>query len=289
MRAKRERGQIVKIIANRYTVRTESGDRLIATARGRLRLDSDPYVGDFVTITRGKPVATIDEILPRKNSLIRPYVANVDAALIVVAPEPKPDLVLADKIILNCYAEGIEPVLVATKNDLGDLAPALQEEYPGTVIISVSSATKNGLNELSDLIQGKTVCLAGQSAVGKTSLLNALLDLNLKTDGLSAKIKRGKNTTRHVEIYEASGGSIVDTCGFSMLECVDLKENELTYYYDEFVAVQDGCRYRGCTHTTEPDCAVKRAVAEGSINAARYQRYLTIFEEIKEARRKQYD
>ncbi len=292
MSVKGGKGRITKVISNRYEVTSDSGETVVATARGKLKLNGELYVGDIVRYGYEKGTAVITEVLPRKNSLIRPFVANVDTCVIVVAKEPEPDMLLVDKIIVNCYAEGVKPVLCYNKSDIAkpeeiDYLFAPYRDY--MECISVSAAEKSGFDKLGELVSGKTVCFAGQSAVGKTSLLNAILDLNLKTDGLSRKIKRGKNTTRHVELYPALGGYIVDTCGFSMLTVTDIKPEELTYYYADFLIYQDDCKYRGCTHVDEPDCAVKRAVAEGKLSKARYERYLAIYEELKEYRKKLYD
>lgn len=292
MKGKSLDGKVTKIVSNRYTVRGSDGKEYRAYARGKLRLQGDIYVGDNVKLVFERGDAIIDVVKPRANQLVRPFVANVDSALIVVAKEPEPDMLLIDKIIINCHLEGIKPVLIYNKADLASdkeiddlFAPYI--DYMDCV--KVSAMEKIGLEELRPYIENKVVCFAGQSAVGKTSLLNAILDLNLKTDGLSAKIKRGKNTTRHVEIYEALGGDVMDTCGFSMLSIVSINPEELIYYYPDFIEYQDDCRFKSCTHREEPDCAVKKAVEEGKISKERYQRYLDIFGEIDEHKRRQYD
>ncbi len=285
-------GKVIKIVSNRYTVRGSDGKEYRAYARGKLRLQGDIYVGDNVKLVFERGDAVIDVVKPRVNQLVRPFVANVDSALIVVAKEPEPDMLLIDKIIINCHLEGIKPVLIYNKADL-----AADEEIDNLFApyidymdcVKVSAIEKKGLEELRPYIENKVVCFAGQSAVGKTSLLNAILDLNLKTDGLSAKIKRGKNTTRHVEIYEALGGDVMDTCGFSMLSIVSINPEELIYYYPDFIEYQDDCRFKSCTHREEPDCAVKKAIEEGKLSKERYQRYLDIFGEIDEHKRRQYD
>lgn len=292
MKGKSLDGKVIKIVSNRYTVRGSDGKEYRAYARGKLRLQGDIYVGDNVKLVFERGDAVIDVVKPRVNQLVRPFVANVDSALIVVAKEPEPDMLLIDKIIINCHLEGIKPVLIYNKADL-----AADEEIDNLFApyidymdcVKVSAIEKKGLEELRPYIENKVVCFAGQSAVGKTSLLNAILDLNLKTDGLSAKIKRGKNTTRHVEIYEALGGDVMDTCGFSMLSIVSINPEELIYYYPDFIEYQDNCRFKSCTHREEPDCAVKKAVEEGKISKERYQRYLDIYGEIDEHKRRQYD
>ncbi len=292
MKSKSLDGKVVKIVSNRYTVRGEDGKEYRSYARGKLRLKGDIYVGDNVKLVFERGDAVIDEVKERTNRLIRPYCANVDSALIVIAKEPVPDMLLMDKIIINCHLEGIKPVILYNKADL-----ASKEEIESVFgpykdyidCLALSAVEKTGLEEIKPYIEDKVVCFAGQSAVGKTSLLNAILDLNLKTDGLSAKIKRGKNTTRHVEIYHALGGDIMDTCGFSMLETIPINPEDLIYYYLDFLPYQDGCRFKSCTHIDEPDCAVKKAVEEGKLSKERYQRYLEIYNELKERKRKLYD
>lgn len=284
-------GQVVKIVSNRYTVQAD-GKIYNAYARGRLRLGEDIFVGDYVKLQIQKPLSVIDTVLPRKNKLIRPYVANIDKVIIVLAKEPLPDLLLADKVLLNCYKEGIDPVICYNKIDLAEAEEVerVLDAYKTFVpCVAVSSETGQNLELLSPYINNHLVCLAGQSAVGKTSILNALAGLSLKTDGLSLKIMRGKNTTRHVEIFEVLGGRVVDTCGFSMLETIDLAPEELVYYYPEFIPLQDKCRYKSCTHISEPDCAVKKALENGDIDKGRYERYTLLYKERKEARDKRYE
>lgn len=285
-------GKVIKIVSNRYTVRGSDGKEYRAYARGKLRLQGDIYVGDNVKLVFERGEAIIDAVKPRTNQLVRPFVANVDSALIVVAKEPEPDMLLIDKIIMNCHLEGIKPVLIYNKADLATDAEIdrLFAPYVDYIdCVRVSALEKNGLENLREYVEDKVVCFAGQSAVGKTSLLNAILDLNLKTDGLSQKIKRGKNTTRHVEIYEALGGDVMDTCGFSMLSIVSIDPEEIIYYYPDFIEYQDECRFKSCTHREEPDCAVKKAVEDGKLSKERYQRYLEIFKEIDEHKRRLYD
>lgn len=282
-------GLVVRIISNRYTVEV-GGESLFAYACGRLRVSGDePYVGDRVKVIFERGSAVISDILPRKSVLIRPYVSNVDTLLIVVAGEPRPDLLLVDKLILNCFKEGIKPVLCYNKSDLDERGEAenLFAAYRSIECVKLSAETKEGLDLLEPLCKGKLVCLAGQSAVGKTSLLNAILDAELQTGGLSKKVARGKNTTRHIELYDALGGKIADTCGFSMLQPIDIFEDELKFYYDEFLPLQAECRFKSCAHDGEPHCAVKAAVADGKLDKGRYERYLAIYNEIKEARRKE--
>lgn len=287
---KRAEGVVTKIVSNLYTVFADEEYRE-AVARGRLKLNPRSVtVGDRVVLSEENGTNVIDSVLPRKNELQRPFVANVDTAFIVIAKEPKPDLLLTDKIIVNCFKEGVTPVLVYNKCELAEDGEidALKRAYSFIDVIAVSAKLKSGLKELESEVDGKTVCLAGQSAVGKTSLMNAVLDLDLKTDGLSAKIKRGKNTTRHVEIYPALGGHVMDTCGFSMLTLVNIPSDELKYYYEDFLQFADDCKYTACNHISEPGCAVKDAVAAGKLDKGRYDRYLQIYNELIESEKHRY-
>lgn len=233
----------------------------------------------------------ITALYPRKNELIRPYVANIDALLIVVAPVPQPDWICVEKLILNCHHQQITPAIVFNKTDRttkeeveGFLAPYQGEFFT----FAVSAETGEGLDALREYIRGKLVCFAGQSAVGKSSLINALAGKNIQVGELSKKISRGKNTTRHVEIYDLADGQAVDTCGFSVMDSVDIKYDELVYYYDEFLAFQQKCKYTNCTHTNEPACAVKQAVERGELNAHRYERYVKLYEALKASWLKKY-
>ena len=276
---KRAEGVVTKIVSNLYTVFAD-GEYREAVARGRLKLNPRSVtVGDRVVLSEENGTNVIDSVLPRKNELQRPFVANVDTAFIVIAKEPKPDLLLTDKIIVNCFKEGVTPVLVYNKCELAEDGEidALKRAYSFIDVIAVSAKLKSGLRELESEVDGKTVCLAGQSAVGKTSLMNAVLDLDLKTDGLSAKIKRGKNTTRHVEIYPAS-----------MLTLVNIPSDELKYYYEDFLKFADDCKYTACNHISEPGCAVKDAVAAGKLDKGRYDRYLQIYNELLESEKHRY-
>ncbi len=283
-----DKGLVVKITASGYVLRVGE-ERLKAIVRGKLR-GQEIYVGDEVMFERGR-ANTIESICPRRNVLTRPFVANVDAVLIVVAPIPAPDFVIVDKVVLNAYRVGIKPILVFNKIDLATDADInlTKDGYKDIDVVFVSAKDGRGLQELKELISGKTVCLAGQSAVGKSSLLNALFSLDVAVGEVSHKWGRGKNTTRFVEMFRLGDSEIVDTCGFSVLELLDIEPDELKFYYDEFLPLQEECKFRGCNHISEPDCAVKRAVESGLINVNKYNRYKIIYEELKERRKKLYD
>ncbi|MDR2266567.1 MAG: ribosome small subunit-dependent GTPase A [Christensenellaceae bacterium] len=279
-------GIVTRIISNLYIVKC--GEHYYkAFPRGKLKLDGDIYVGDHVEITKSFPYSSIDKVLPRSNLLMRPYVANVDIAIIVIAKEPNPDLLLVDKIIIDCRRKGIKPVICYNKSDIATRAEIdeILSSYTDNECIITSTKAHDCCDEIIQYIRGSVVCFAGQSAVGKTSILNTLLKLNLKTGEMSARINQGKNTTRHVEIFEAYGGMIVDTCGFSKLTLSDMQPNDLKYYYDEFILTANKCNFSACSHITEPGCAVKKAVEMGEIDKNRYSRYLTIYEELSELKR----
>ncbi|MBQ3754884.1 MAG: ribosome small subunit-dependent GTPase A, partial [Clostridia bacterium] len=192
-------GRVIKAVASKFFVDTPEGVK-VCFARKRLKNDGIIFVGDFVTVEKGRGDFVIEEVKPRKNQLIRPYVSNIDVCFIVISPEPEPDFVLVDKIIINCLEQCITPVLVKNKDDLSQIDTS---EYDGVVKQFICSAlTGEGVGELVDFAKGKTVCFAGQSAVGKSSLINAILDSDLLEVGeLAKKIKRGKNTTRKTEIF----------------------------------------------------------------------------------------
>ena len=254
--------------------------------------DFDVVVGDtvlFEDLHRGK--GNIVEILPRKNKLTRPEVANVDVCLLVLACQPQPDLYLADKVLINCFQQGIEPVIVVNKMDIDDgTALEIRKNY-NTIcdIVSVSAFDTQSVEVLRRFIEGKVVFFAGQSAVGKTSILNALLpEFNGKTGGLSEKTGRGMHTTRHSSLHKVLGGFIADTCGFSLLTLQNIRSDELRLYLDDFVKISSGCRYHSCTHTVEPNCAVKKAVAEGNLCKERYDRYIEEYAELVEEEKRKY-
>lgn len=278
-------GRVVKGVGGIFKVATAT-KTLKCSARGLLkRGDEKLYVGDYVILKEEKGVWYIDEVKPRKNLLIRPYVSNVDYLMIVIAPLPEPDYVLLDKLLIYCIECDVTPIIVINKCDISnDIFPYVSNVYSSLAkIYSVSASSGEGLDELMSDVKG-TVCFAGQSAVGKTSLLNKLLDLELETGELS-KIQRGRNTTRHIEIFKYKDLEIVDTCGFSMYELSDFNEYDLYAYYPDFSSL-GRCKFSTCTHTKEPDCVVKQAVEKGILDKGRYERYVAIYKEIEELRRR---
>ena len=258
----------------------------VCSVRGKVKKDIDIYVGDYVDYNDN----VIEKVYERKNCLIRPYVANIDVLFIVVSVRPLPDWILVEKLLLNCHQQQIVPAIVFNKCDLTNEAEKILLPYKDEIrTFIVSAKTGYGLDELKEYISDKLVVFCGQSAVGKSSLINALGGKKLETGELSKRIARGKNTTRHIEIYDTESGRIADTCGFSVMESIDIRPEQLVYYYDEFLAVQDKCKFTNCTHVKEPDCEVKRLVDCGKINKNRYERYVMLFQELTERRKKLYD
>lgn len=282
----KRRARVISHNSDRFGV-DENGKTLFVRARGKLKRDGELLVGDFVELSDSDGETVITKVCPRSNSLIRPAVANVDAIVAVIAPSPEPDLALVDKMLVNCKRADVDCVICINKSDLGGVGPGeIEKQYGSDVSAVVETCARRGeISELVAAIRGKLVCFAGQSGVGKSTLVNALTGEDRhKTGEISEKIMRGKNTTTSARIVNAGDGiTVIDTPGFSMLDAFEEDYRSLAAYYDEYVALADGCKFHPCTHTTEPDCAVKRAVSGGRLNRDRYERYLTIFEELKTA------
>lgn len=288
-----KQGLVIKSVGGVFTVIDEDNVKTVCYSPKKLRYKAeDVIIGDkvrFEDLKKGKGV--ISEVLPRANKLTRPEVANVDVCLIVIAIEPQPDFYLADKVLINCFQQGIQPVIVVNKTDLsGDVYKQAVANYAKVAEVIAVSATDNTADRLKKFFtNNNVVCFAGQSAVGKTSLLNALLpQLNGEVGGLSQKTGRGMHTTRHASLHKLLDGFVVDTCGFSLLDIADVKSSELRLYLDDLITLSHNCKYPSCTHTVEPDCAVKLAVKKGGLNADRYKRYVDEFNELVEFEKNKY-
>ena len=288
------KGKVIKAVGGIFYLSHE-GQVFPSAVRKKIRYNNvDLLVGDNVFFKfdeYGKVV--IESAEKRKNQLSRPPIANIDVAVIVISCIPKPDFYLVDKIVINCYIQNIRPVLVINKADLVDeeFEKRVREEYGemAEAVLTVSAEKEINLDLLKEQILGKTCVFCGQSAVGKTSLLNKLNDSDQKVGAVSIKTGRGKHTTRHSQIFEIQKDTfVVDTPGFSLLDLKNVKSSELNLYYTDMTMLQAKCRYHMCTHTTEPDCEVKKAVEEGRFNKNRYERYLTIYEEIKQAEKNKF-
>lgn len=275
-------GQVYKVHTDSYSVKINE-NIIKCGARGILKRRGDGIsVGDFVEVDNG----TIIRVLDRKNKFIRPNVANIDYVAAVVSPTPKPDFYLIDKLYLNAVKEGVDFFIVVNKCDIDDqLLNEIKSEYGalGVEIFCVSAKTGNGIEQLKNKLDGKLTVLAGQSAAGKTSIVNSVFGLELKTSEVSEKILRGRHTTTRSEIFEFDKIKIIDSPGFAVIDAmVDLID--LPKCYPEYFEVEHLCKFRDCSHTREPDCKVKELVDLGVLSKKRYERYIEIYDEISKRR-----
>lgn len=284
-------GVITKGIGGFYYVATENGI-YECRARGKFRKRGiKPMVGDKVKITvvnESPKEGAVDEIEQRSNYLVRPPVANIECIVIVVAStHPQPDFFLIDKLIVTAEKIGIDVVIAVNKTDLqSDIEVRQIYEKSGYDVFALCAATGDGVENLKSRIKGKITAFAGNSGVGKSSLLNHF-GLNLETGDIS-KIERGKHTTRHVELFEIENSTFVmDTPGFSILDISDVESDELKILFKEFNKYQDKCRFADCNHfgTKPRDCAVAEAVENGEISETRYDSYKQLYDALKEIKK----
>lgn len=272
---------VLKKQADQFSVELESGEVLICCARKNLKKDGI-FVGDRVFLDDDNAISKIDK---RKNLLVRPPMANLDKMFIVVAPVPKPDFYTVDKLLLFCKLSNIKPIICINKSDLNiEECQKIENLYKDLAKTFVFSSLDQSVDVLLDEIDGICV-LSGQSAVGKSSIINALKkELVSKVDTFSKKIERGKQTTRTVQIFKFGKNKyLADTAGFSKLDerLLDLKENEIKDYYDDFLKFAHECKYKSCLHTTDKDCGICKAVKAGQISKIRYENYKKMYEIVK--------
>lgn len=290
-------GKIVKGISGFYYVHVVESGIYECKAKGIFRQQKmKPLVGDDVEIdiiSEEKKTGNVAAILPRKNALIRPAVANVDQALLIfAAASPNPNFNLLDRFLVMMGRQDVPVILCFNKCDLiteeqkQEIASIY--EASGCKILFVSAKKKLGLNALQEILEGKTTTVAGPSGVGKSSLINLLApEACMETGEISKKIERGRHTTRHAELIQLKGdGYIMDTPGFSSLYLPEMEKEELQDCYPEFAAYEPYCRFQGCSHISEPDCGVKEALSEGKIHPVRYENYCQLYGELKD--RKKY-
>lgn len=287
------KGKIIKSIAGFYEVHT--GECIYrCRAKGIFRaLGKKPLVGDDVEIDITDRVSvpmegSVRALLPRKKELVRPNVANVDQALLIFAiTHPAPSYNMLDRFLITMQERELDAVLCFNKRDMAteEEIRELRETYEacGCTVLFISSFIPDSLTRVRQILQGKTTVLTGPSGAGKSTLINALCpDANRQTGELSRKIRRGKNTTRHVELLAAGEDTyLVDTPGFTSLWIQDIEPDRLHCYYPEFDRWEPECRFSGCIHINEPDCAVKAALARGEISRIRYKNYCEIYEELR--------
>ncbi|OXS78508.1 ribosome small subunit-dependent GTPase A [Domibacillus enclensis] len=283
-------GKIIKALSGFYYV-LDGEDLIQCRGRGVFRKRNiTPLVGDYVEYeAENDKEGYILSIGDRKNELVRPPISNIDQAVLVFsALEPTFSTMLLDRFLVLIESKNVEPVICVTKMDLVEDSKGLQafmEDYRtiGYTVVETSSEKMEGLVALEDYLAGKTSVFAGQSGVGKSSLLNAIRpELELKTDEISSSLGRGKHTTRHVELIPLSGGLVADTPGFSSLDFDGIEVEDLSDCFPEMAERSAACKFRGCIHLNEPKCAVKQAVEKDEIPSYRYDHYLQFIEEIKE-------
>lgn len=290
-------GKIIKGIAGFYYVYTETYGVLECKAKGIFRKENvRPLVGDNVEaelLSETEKTGNIIQILPRRNALIRPAVANIDQALVIFSmTHPQPNLNLLDRFLLMMQQQKLPVIICFSKQDItqDSQQQELLEAYADTGyrLMTVSAKEGQGIEKLLELLKGKTTTVAGPSGVGKSTLINKICPQALmETGDISKKIERGKHTTRHSELFHVCRDTfIMDTPGFSSLGLFDVEKESLKDFYPEFIREEENCRFRGCVHVQEPDCAVKKAVEEGRISRKRYENYRLLYEELKN--KKQY-
>ena len=288
-------GLITKGVGGFYTAVAPDGCAHTLHAQAKLRRQKlTPMVGDHVRFQPGPEgeEGWLMAILPRKNSLTRPPVANIDKVLLVVAAaSPEADLLLLDRMLLAARQVGIRPVVAVNKADLDpEKAEAIRSAYQGAAdgAFLVSARSGEGVDALREALSGSVHALAGQSGAGKSTLINRLYGLKLVT-GQVSRIERGKHTTRHSELIRLPGGGMVlDTPGFSLLESQLLEPIHLKESYPEFAPYEGNCRFSPCAHASEPGCAVREAVG-GAIDPGRHERYKIIFDEMTQRWKDRYD
>lgn len=300
-------GKIIGNISNMYKIKTEEKE-YNAYARGKLKnIEITPLVGDIVEFSvlneeeiknsynneiknniynSTKIDAVIEKILPRKNELKRPKVANIDQIVFILsAKHPKPDLLMLDKQLAYAEFVNIKPIIIINKMDLAN-CEEIQKLYTKIGYKTIISSAKEaiGIEEIKKILKNKTSVFSGNSGVGKSSIINAIYGYNKTEEGeISKKNKKGKNTTTDTKLYEIEENTfIADTPGFSSFDITEIESTELDKCFKEFKDKIKNCEFVGCTHIKEKICGIKEAVENGKISQDRYDRYCIIYEELKE-------
>ncbi|MCB6201860.1 ribosome small subunit-dependent GTPase A [Extibacter muris] len=290
------RGKIIKGIAGFYYVHVVESGVYECKAKGIFRKEKiKPLVGDDVEIevlNGQEKTGNIETVYPRRNELVRPAVANIDQALVVFAiTRPSPHFNLLDRFLVMMESKEIPVILCFNKEDIATdpQVTELKEIYArcGCPLLFTSARSGQNLDQLGEVLKGRTTAIAGPSGVGKSSIINLLQpEANMETGAISSKIERGKHTTRHTELFPVGDDAyIMDTPGFSSLYVNDFEKEELKRYFPEFAPFEGTCRFHGCDHIHEPGCGVKEALEKGLIHKVRYKSYMEMYEELKNKRR----
>lgn len=292
-------GVIIRGRGGFYTVMDDESHEYVLRAKKKFRrMGISPLVGDRILFTPGEisdEHGWVEEILPRNSQCLRPPVANVTLLCIVVCPSPVPDWLLVDKLMIYAQKEHMKPVLIVNKTDLdeNDETETMAKTMYSLAqvdVFGVSAKTGQGTEALKEYFHGQICCFSGQSGVGKSTLLNQLFGLQVETGDISRKIQRGKNTTRHAELFRFGDIHVIDTPGFSLLELDTVFDPVLLQdYYPEFEEYKGKCKFSPCYHAAEPGCAVLADEKEGKIDHHRMERYRQILKDCRENWRERYD
>ena len=283
-------GIIIGNISNTYKIKTEN-QIYEAYARGKFKNEEKtPLVGDKVEIQitdESSNSAIIEQILPRKNEIKRPKMANIEQIIFIVSTKnPKPDLLMLDKQLAYVEKLRIEPIIIINKIDLQDTYKEIQELYGNIGYKTIVTSAKQGLgiDDVREILKNKISVFSGNSGVGKSSIINAIFGIDKTQEGeISQKNKKGKNTTTDTKLYELEENTYVaDTPGFSSFEINEIESTELEKYFREFVQELENCEFVGCTHIKEKVCGIKQAVEGRRISQQRYERFCKIYEELKD-------
>ena len=286
-------GLILKGIGGFYYVETSDGV-FECKAKGKFRKEKiSPLAGDKVVISIGETgYNTIDEILPRKNKLLRPPVANVDKLLIAVSVvKPAPNTMIIDKMTLLAEKNNIEPVIVLTKTDLASFEDIYNiYKSTGYSVYTFSSVDMKGVEEIRKELKGCVTAFTGNSGVGKSTLINALNPggSKIETGEISEKLGRGRHTTRQAEIFHVAEGLVIDTAGFSSIDFVDdnvLLSEDVQHYFREFEEYIGQCRFTGCAHIGDKGCKICEMVEKGVISKSRHDSYVAMYNELKNVKK----
>ena len=279
-------GRVIKLISNKWTVLTDNGLLLECSCIGKFKyLKESPLVGDLVIVDEKNKV--INKILPRKNVLIRPPVANIDQALILTSTiEPSFSSNLLDKMLVIIEYNNIKPIICFTKYDLLEDKTCIDSIITYYKKIGYDVFINDEIDNIKKILNKKVSVLTGQTGVGKSSLLNRLKeDLNLKTGEISKALGRGRHTTRHVELLKIEDGLVADTPGFSSLDFIGMNKNDIKDNFIEFYENQDKCKYQDCMHIKEDGCYIKEMLKEKTILDSRYDNYKKFIEQINQNKR----